>query len=109
MKRVCAGFLIVFLLTSPSYAYLYEIPILKKAEIANLTDDGLIDAYINVVVEFEAAKAFHYTSGFSPKEYAQYKELIKYKILLRQEIQKRKLDLPPIEDKTSDRYDAHPK
>ncbi len=72
-----------------------EIHVLAQKDIALLADDKIMDAYIDVLVEMEAVKAFHATSGFTPKEYARYKELLKYRLLLRFEIQHRKLELPP--------------
>lgn len=66
----------------------------QKAVVA-LTDDGLKEKYIDALVEIEASKAFHSTSGFTPNEYNKYKELLKYRLLLLFEIYKRKLEIPP--------------
>lgn len=79
------------------FAYLPNIPILDKEAIAGLTDDKLIDAYIDAVVELQANETFHKTSGFSPKEYESYKELLRYRILLLKEIDKRKLETPRVD------------
>jgi hypothetical protein len=66
----------------------------QKAVVA-LTDDGLKEKYIDALVEIEASKAFHSTSGFTPNAYSKYKELLKYRLLLLFEIYKRKLEIPP--------------
>ena len=72
-----------------------EIQVLEQKDIALLSDDKLTDAFINVRVEMDAIKTFHATSGFTPKDYGRYKELLKYRLLLRFEIHRRKLELPP--------------
>ena len=95
------GFMLIVLgfgLCAKVFAYLPNITILDKEAIAGLTDDKLIDAYIDVVVELQANEAFHKTSGFSPKEYESYKELLRYRILLLREIDKRKLEAPRVDE-----------
>ncbi|MFH0754614.1 MAG: hypothetical protein V2A70_08615 [Candidatus Omnitrophota bacterium] len=71
-----------------------DVPILDPHQITALTDQKLVDACTDVIVEIEASKTFHSTSGFSPKEYKKYKALLKYRIHLSLEIQRRKLDMP---------------
>ena len=68
--------------------------ILDKPAIAKLTDDQLIDAYENTLVEIDASRSFHATSGFSPKEYKDFKALLKFRLLLLVEIHSRNLELP---------------
>lgn len=92
---ICA-LILFFVLGVNSWAYLSDLKILSKQEIVKLTDEGLIDAFIEVVVEVKASEEFHSTSGFTPKEYENYKDLIRYKILLIQEIDKRKLPTPRV-------------
>ncbi|MBF0569281.1 MAG: hypothetical protein HQL18_00695 [Candidatus Omnitrophica bacterium] len=72
-----------------------ELQILEQKDISALTDEKLIDSYIDVLVEMDAVKTFHATSGFMPKEYQAYKGLLKYHLLLLFEIHRRKLELPP--------------
>jgi len=72
-----------------------EMKVLDKKGIAALTDEQLTDNYVDVIVELEAVKTFHTTSGFTPNEYNNYKNLLKYRLLLLIEIHKRKLELPP--------------
>lgn len=72
-----------------------EIQVLEPKDISALPDDKLLENYIDVLVEMEAVKTFHATSGFMPKEYQRYKEVLKYRLLLLFEINKRKLELPP--------------
>ncbi len=47
--------------------YPSDVALLEKPAIVKLTDDQLIDNYENTLVEIEASRAFHATSGFSPK------------------------------------------
>lgn len=82
------------MIVSPSSAFLYQISILNKNQISELSNETLLDTYIDVLVELEASQAFHQTSGFTPKQYLQHKDLLKYRIRLVDEIQKRGLDVP---------------
>ena len=94
MKRIVSMLFVIMILSTYVFAYESEVKILTKDEMVKLTDQGLIDTYIDVSVEIEAAKSFHATSGFMPKEYRTFKDLLRYRILLINEIKKRKLELP---------------
>jgi len=72
-----------------------EVIIMEQKDIVLLPDDKLIDIYIDVLAEMEASKTFHATSGFTPKEYKKYRELVKYRLRLMFELHRRKLELPP--------------
>ena len=78
---------------SISYGFLYDIVILEKSEISKLSDEALIDNYIDVLVEMEASKSFHEISGFSTEGYKKYKDLIRYRIRLSIEVEKRGLEV----------------
>lgn len=71
-----------------------DIKVLEPKDIALLSNDELIAAYIDVAVEIEGAKVFHSTSGFTPKEYRKYKGWLKYRMQLLFEVYRRKLDIP---------------
>ena len=71
-----------------------DVIVLDKSGIVKLTDDQLIDTYENTLVEIDASRSFHATSGFSPKEYKDYKNLLKFRLLLLVEIHSRNLELP---------------
>ncbi len=73
-----------------------DLKILDAGDIAGLDDRKLVDAYIDAAVELEALKTFHATSGFTAKQYKKYKRMIKYRIQLLWEIQRRKLDVVPL-------------
>lgn len=79
------------------WAYMDDVVILDKKEIAKLSDDKLIDTYIDVIVEMEASKTFHTTSGFTPKSYVEYKDLLRYRVLILMEIHKRGLEAPGLD------------
>ncbi|MBF0619040.1 MAG: hypothetical protein HQL19_02605 [Candidatus Omnitrophica bacterium] len=103
MKKILmAGCLSVLMATGamlPACAAFPEedgMVILTQKDIPQLSDEKLINAYIDVLVELDASKAFHSTSGFTPKEYNKYKDILKYRLFLLFEIQRRKLELPPM-------------
>ena len=98
MKRTICAVLAVMMTATVCFAvFESEVKILKKEEIAKLSDQVLIDTYLDAVVELEASKTLHTTSGFMPKEYKGFKDLVRYKLMLLQEISKRKLEIPPTE------------
>ena len=46
-----------------------EVKIMGSRDISLVSDDKLVDDYIETAVEIEATKTFHVTSGFTPKQY----------------------------------------
>jgi hypothetical protein len=92
---ICLG-LIFLSVATQTQAFVYQIETKSKSEISQLSDDALVDTYINVLVEVEASTTFHQTSGFRPQDYEKHKNLLKYRLLLKQEIIKRKLAAPDI-------------
>jgi hypothetical protein len=84
-------------LVSPAFAAFPadELKVLDKKEIMALADEQLTENYVDALVEIDAVRTFHATSGFKPNEYSDYKNLLKYRLLLLMEIHKRKLSLPP--------------
>jgi hypothetical protein len=99
IKRMLLTLCLAFGLFSTHVAFAMfpsdDLKVLGKKEIIALTDDQLTDNYVDVLVELEAVKAFHTTSGFTPTEYNNYQGILKYRLLLLMEIHKRKLELPP--------------
>ena len=94
-KKFALAMLMVLTLTPLSMAeFPSDVIILDKGSITKLTDDQLIDTYENTLVEIQADTSFHATSGFSPKEYKDYKALLKFRLLLLVEIHSRNLELP---------------
>lgn len=81
----------------PLHAFVHDLTIAEKSEISQFPDDKLIDTYIDVIVEIEASRTFHQTSGFTPKDYASHKSLLRYRIMLLIEMKKRNLEPPPVE------------
>jgi Ni2+-binding GTPase involved in maturation of urease and hydrogenase len=71
-----------------------DVVILQKKDIAKLTDEQLVDKYMDAVVELEANKTFHQTNGFAPKDYKEYKDLIKFRLVLLMEIHGRNMEIP---------------
>jgi len=98
MKKYFLYLMVCSLLFTPLVlAYPVDIEILNEKAIVKLSNDELIKAYIDVVVEIEALRAFHTTSGFTPKDYESFKGLLRYRILLLNEITILKLEVPRTE------------
>ena len=97
-----AAFAVVLSAVRPALSALESnIVVLDRAGIKALEDDKLLDNYIDVIVELKAIESFHTTSGFTPKEYDNYKSLLRYKILLLDEVETRKLRVPHMEQGSS--------
>ena len=94
MRKIVGLALVGIFLCSIVFAFPISIKILTEKEIAALTDKELIDAYVDVLVEIETAKTFHQVSGFQPKEIDSFKELLRYRILIILEMQKREMEIP---------------
>lgn len=78
-------------------SFLFEEPILAPDAISVLDDETLLDTYVDVIIELEAVRTFYESSGFTPKEYRQFKDLLRYKVNLIAEIQKRELTAPKLQ------------
>ena len=95
LKKFALAMIMVLFLTPLSMAtYPSDVTILDKPAIVKLSNDQLVDVYEKTLVEIEANRSFHATSGFSPKEFKDYKALLKFRLLLLVEIHNRNLDLP---------------
>ena len=86
--------MLLFLTPLSMAEYPSDVAVLDKSAISKLSDDQLIDTYENTLVEIQADTSFHTTSGFSPKEYKDYKALLKFRLLLLVEIHSRNLEIP---------------
>jgi hypothetical protein len=94
-KKFALVMMMTLILAPVSMAeYPSDVSILDKPGIVKLTDEQLIDVYENTLVEIEADRSFHATSGFSPKEYKDFKALLKFRLMLLVEIHSRNLELP---------------
>jgi len=82
-----------------SFAFLFDVEILDQESLEKLSDEELIELYIDVIVELEAVKAFYETSGITPKEINKYKKLIRFRITVLFEIDKRELKIPRTSEK----------
>ncbi|MCA9406736.1 MAG: hypothetical protein KC684_09370, partial [Candidatus Omnitrophica bacterium] len=90
--------IVLTLFCAPAFAFLYEVVIPTDEEIAAMADDKILDYYISVLIERKAAETFHGKAGFTPKEYNKFKELLGLIVVLRQEMLKREIDVPPVEE-----------
>ncbi len=96
-KTFIFGVLFFCLFSVAAQAFLFEIVLADRAVIAQWKDEELIDTYIDVMIELEAANKFFSNTGLKPKEYKKYKMLLRYRTDLLIEIQKRELILPKIQ------------
>lgn len=95
MKKLFLSLLLLACFTAPVFAaFTSNVTILEKADVLKLNDEGLIDTYTDVLVELEAIRTFHATSGFSPKQYDEFRDLLKYRLLLLMEIHSRNIEIP---------------
>lgn len=85
-------------LSTQSFAWLYDFPILSKEEIKALDEVEILNAYIDVKIELDASRTFHGKAGFTPKEYKRHKDLLNLVIKIRLEMQLREMDVPPIDE-----------
>lgn len=83
---------VIFCLAGSGWAFLFEVPILSKEQIAKLSDRELEDKYLDALVELEAVETFYCNSGFTPKEYAKLTALLKYRVLLLREMNLREIE-----------------
>ena len=98
LKKIFAVLMLVtFLPALSAFALTSDVSVLPKEEIIKLSDEKLTDTYMDAAVEIDASRSFHATSGFTPKQYTEYKELLKYKMLLLMEMHSRNLDIPQLE------------
>jgi hypothetical protein len=93
-KLVSVTMIVLMLMPLAMAEYPSQLVILDKPAISRLTDEQLIETYEDTIVEIDASRSFHTTSGFSPKEYKDFKALLKYRLLLLVEIHSRNLELP---------------
>ncbi len=71
------------------------VTILDKTEISRLSDERLVDLYMDTLVDIQAMKTFHTTSGFSnPRQYEDYRRLLKFRLQILLEIHNRNLEIP---------------
>jgi len=98
MKRVMICLCLFALVSSPAFAFLYEVKILSDKEIKDLAKEEIIAVYTEALIERKASETFHSRAGFAPKEYRKFKELLGLIVNLRLEMQKRDMDVPPIDE-----------
>ena len=95
MKKILVMLMVMMALAVPVFAdFSPTSVILEKADMVKLSDEKLLDSYMDVMVDLEASRAFHSTSGFSPKQYDEFRSLLKYRLLLLMEIHNRNIEIP---------------
>lgn len=91
MRKIIIFLSIFVMLSTQASAFLYELKILSAEEITQLSDEQLMDVYVEAKIEERASGEFHYGAGFnSAKEYNKRKELLRYIFELRREMGKRR-------------------
>ena len=97
MRKIAIFLVTMVLLGQLALAFEAGMKVLSQEEITQLSSLDLTRTYIDVNVEIEAQKAFHAASGFMPEEYETFKDLLRYRILLINELKKRKLEVPQVQ------------
>ncbi|MCA9408874.1 MAG: hypothetical protein H6755_04030 [Candidatus Omnitrophica bacterium] len=99
MKKLLLLVISFIFAASTVSAFLNEVAVLSKEEVVKLSNERLVEVYIDAKIEIDASKTFHTRAGFnSPKEYDKYKELLAFIVVLRQEMKKRDLEAPPVDE-----------
>lgn len=98
MRKIFITVALMAIMSTHALAFLPEIENVTKEEIKKYSDEELVTAYVDAVIERRAREAFHGKAGFAPKEYQSFKDLLLLIVHLRQEIQRRGIEVPPIND-----------
>jgi len=98
MRKIIGSLLFIAGMLGPVAAYTgfpsEDFIVLDIKQIQALTDEQLVEKYVDVLAEIEASKTFHVTSGFTPREYSKYRDLIKYRYQLLFDANRRKVEVP---------------
>lgn len=89
--------LLVAIISFSSFGFVYDMKMLTKEEIKKLKDEELPEVFTDVIIEKISAEAFHSKAGFAPKEFEDYRDLLRFIVELRKEFEFRKIDVPPVE------------
>ncbi len=94
LKKIFLGAIVILSLTTLLFALPSDIKILTKDEISGLSNQQLLDYYIEALVELETARTFHNRAGFQPRDIQGFKDLVRYRLQLLFELHKRKIRVP---------------
>lgn len=98
MKRLLILLVLISLIATPAFAFVYEVEILSKEEISKLSKDELSEIYSEAKVEEVASAEFHEAAGFSnAKDYKKRKDLLRFILNLRREMEERGITPEPID------------
>lgn len=84
--------------STAAIAFLHKVEIKIWEEMQKLKDEELVDYCTEATIELIASRIFHWTSGFTPKEYDAFKNLIRVYFDCKKLSQQRGLTLPEVED-----------
>jgi hypothetical protein len=94
-KALILSIAFLFLPLSGAWAaYTSTLVVLDKKDISKLTDEQLLNTYMDTVVDVTARKDFFWHFGLAGKDLDDYKTVMKYRLLLLMEIHSRNLDIP---------------
>jgi len=77
-------------------AFPFDLHPASKSAVEKMSDQELLDAYVEAVVELQAVDVFYKNAGITPKEFFNYKKLLRYRADLIIEMEKRELKIPQI-------------
>lgn len=88
----------LFLFCTPvaAQSFVYDVAILDQPSVSALSEKKLLETYVEVLIELEASTTFSRVAGFNKADYEKYKNLIRYRVRLLQEIKARNLVVPDI-------------
>jgi hypothetical protein len=98
MKKSMILLLCLILMASPAFALLDDLVDMTPEEIHRMTDLELGDKYADLMVERKASETFYGRAGFRPKDYENFKMLLKLILKFRAEMAARNIVPPPIEE-----------
>ncbi len=99
MKKGIVLCVVLMFLATPSFAFLYDMKFLTPSEIGALKSADLLDLYTEAKIEEKASSEFHEAAGFnSAKDYEKRKDLLRYIVYLRKEMQKREIEPDPVDE-----------
>ena len=75
-------------------SFLYSVPVLDQQSVQALSDEKLLEVYVDVLIDLEASTTFSRTAGFNKNDYVKFKDLIRYRVRLFNEMKRRRLEVP---------------
>ena len=95
-STVAAVFIMIFMIQYTASAFPFTIAPLSASAVSELSNEKLIQAYIDAAIEVETVGKFYENAGFTPKELGRYRDLLYYRTSLITELNRRGIPIPQI-------------